>query len=158
MKRLSNVQLSIGTVVARAVVAWAVVPPIGDSFVARWIVLIYYTNFAFYLIWIQLRMAELWAVVFWGSCHLGSCLPNKVSIIHPWDTLKTPLSQPWSTPEAVLVHPWNIQFFQKMETDRQKDRQTVRQTDRQTWAAHRVASQLKITHTISGKMQKWEWL
>ena len=34
LKRLSNVQLSIGAVVARAVVAWAVVPPIGGSFVA----------------------------------------------------------------------------------------------------------------------------
>ena len=31
---LSNVQLSIGAVVARAVVAWAVVPPIGGSYVA----------------------------------------------------------------------------------------------------------------------------
>ena len=34
LKWLSNVQLSIGAVVARAVVAWAVVPRIGGSFVA----------------------------------------------------------------------------------------------------------------------------
>ena len=70
-----------------AVVGWAFVFLIGANFVASWVVLTDENNFVFHNIWIQLEMAELCAIVSYGSCCLGSCPPSPQSEVDSWIVL-----------------------------------------------------------------------